>query len=355
MATQQHWQFHSADRFADFASVWDELNARSHGSVLLGATFVSLCLKYFSTGRERIALCHDVDGRLAAAAVLTRQNAIAWHTFQASQAPLGIWLQARDGDLLQLLNSLVRALGSTGLMTSLTQCDPYLYPVPLDQPYVRVDPYIETARITVAGTWDEYWLARGQNLRNNLRKAKRKAADAGLSIAVHRIDEPQRMAQIVGSYGDIEALSWKSELGTAVTRGNVQGRFYAELMQTLASIGRARAYVLELGGQTAALDLCVTDPEQLVILKTTYDTRFKEMSPAFILRESSFKALFDSGEIRRIEFYGKVMDWHRRWSDESRTLYHLSRYRSGLLRIAHERAKRLAAGTRRIVPAIEPD
>jgi hypothetical protein len=34
----------------------------------------------------------------------------------------------------------------------------------------------------------------------------------------------------------------------------------------------------------------------------------------------------------RIEFYGRLMDWHLRWTDEVRTLYHVVCHGSGLLR-----------------------
>jgi len=44
--------------------------------------------------------------------------------------------------------------------------------------------------------------------------------------------------------------------------------------------------------------------------------------------------LFDEGRITRVEFYGKAMEWHLRWTSDVRTLYHLNRYRwSGLKRL----------------------
>jgi hypothetical protein len=44
--------------------------------------------------------------------------------------------------------------------------------------------------------------------------------------------------------------------------------------------------------------------------------------------------LFALRRFKGLEFYGKVMEWHRRWSDEVRTLYHVNSYRwSGLRRL----------------------
>ena len=42
------------------------------------------------------------------------------------------------------------------------------------------------------------------------------------------------------------------------------------------------------------------------------------------MRQEIFKQLFDDGMLKRIEFYGKVMDWHTKWADEMRTIYHIN-------------------------------
>ena len=45
------------------------------------------------------------------------------------------------------------------------------------------------------------------------------------------------------------------------------------------------------------------------------------------MRQEAFKQLFDDGELKRIEFYGKAMEWHKSLSDELRTMYHINKYR----------------------------
>ena len=49
------------------------------------------------------------------------------------------------------------------------------------------------------------------------------------------------------------------------------------------------------------------------------------------MRHEYFEDVFDGGRVRRIEFYGKLMDWHTKWSHDSRTLYHLNSYQSALV------------------------
>jgi hypothetical protein len=75
-----------------------------------------------------------------------------------------------------------------------------------------------------------------------------------------------------------------------------------------------------------ATDLCVLDNNTLVILKTTYDETIETSSPAMLMRQEVFQSIFAEKSIRRIEFYGKVMDWHTKWSDHFRVMYHVNFY-----------------------------
>ena len=65
-----------------------------------------------------------------------------------------------------------------------------------------------------------------------------------------------------------------------------------------------------------------------MILKTTYDETIKTISPAFLMREESFRGLFEEQQLRHIEFFGKLMEWHTRWTDDVRTLFHINYFHS---------------------------
>ena len=53
------------------------------------------------------------------------------------------------------------------------------------------------------------------------------------------------------------------------------------------------------------------------------------------LRAVEFEALFNEGRFKRIEFFGRVMEWHTRWTDKSRALFHLTAYRWPWLKSLH--------------------
>jgi len=58
------------------------------------------------------------------------------------------------------------------------------------------------------------------------------------------------------------------------------------------------------------------------------------LSPTLLMREEACRSLFEGGRFKRLEFYGRVMEWHTRWTEEVRTMYHVNYYRwPGLARL----------------------
>ena len=67
------------------------------------------------------------------------------------------------------------------------------------------------------------------------------------------------------------------------------------------------------------------------------------------MREEAVQRLFDEGRFKRLEFYGRVMEWHLRWTDEVRTMYHVNYYRwPGLRRLHAMLEKRRNEGSKHV-------
>jgi len=145
----------------------------------------------------------------------------------------------------------------------------------------------------------------------------------------------------VEDYGRLESSGWKAGKGTAVSADNAQGRYYRAMLEALASRNAgsrisSSIYRYYFNEQLVAMDLCVEDAGSIVVLKTSYDESVpSNWSPTLLMREEATRALFDAGRFARIEFYGRVMDWHLRWTDEVRTMYHVNYYRWPGLRRLH--------------------
>ncbi|HEY0060984.1 MAG TPA: GNAT family N-acetyltransferase [Telluria sp.] len=321
------WTFIPASGFAGQAAAWRALHARCNASPMLAPEFVAPLLIEFGTGAELLGSCEH-DGRVVAMAVVTPQGKGRWSSFQPAQAPIGLWLQAPAVPLAPLLAALMADLPGVPLVFGLTQCDPDLLPRPAASNQLRTMDYIDTAKITLAGSFDDYWNARGKNLRSNLKKQRAKLDKDGVALRMQVSRDPQEMAAAVADYGRLESAGWKAGGGTAVNADNDQGRYYRAMLEGFCRRGAGSVYRYWFGAQLVAMDLCIEDSAQIIVLKTTYDESVpKSLSPTLLMREEACRALFDEGRFARLEFYGKVMEWHTRWTDEVRTLYHVNYYR----------------------------
>ncbi|HJU22252.1 MAG TPA: GNAT family N-acetyltransferase [Casimicrobiaceae bacterium] len=339
--TTARWRVYSPGEFPRFVSAWNALNDSQGGVCVLDAMFVASALDAFGDGRERLGVRSrgdDVD----AIGLFVPERLAAWRTFQPSQMPLGAFVARPGVDIDEALGSLLGALPGFALAVSLTQQDPALTPLPPTSGTLASMPYIETAWVAVDSSFDDYWAKRGKNLRTNVR---RQLARLDAEKTVHRLDVVRRadeVASAIADYGTLESAGWKAQGGTAVHGENAQGRFYRELFEDFCREGSGRIYRYCIGERIAAMDLCVEANGTLVILKTAYDEFFKAVSPASLMRFEYFRPLFDRREVRRIEFYGRLMEWHTRWTDEKRTLYHVNRYRGRYIRHAHRVANALS-------------
>lgn len=348
------WRLTAAAHTDDWAGDWRRLHQRAGSPVLLDLDFILPLLHQFGSGDELLASCEQ-QGVVVAMAVVTRHGRFAWATFQPAQAPVGLWLQAPASALEPLLDSLLRALPGAALTFGLTQCDPALLARPPSGARLDTFDYIDTARITMQGDFDAFWAARGKNLRANLKKQRARLDKEGVAVRLDVSRDAAAMAAAVADYGRLESAGWKARGGTAVHPDNDQGRFYRDMLEAMCRRGAGSVYRYWIGDRLAAMDLCVEDAGCVVVLKTSYDEQVAHgLSPALLMREEACRALFDGARLERIEFYGKVMEWHLRWTDEIRTMYHINYYRWQALRRLHAwRRGRAVSGARPIESTTE--
>jgi hypothetical protein len=324
------WTLYPAREFARHSGDWTRLHASlapTQASALLAAEFVAPLIEQFGRGDELLACLRD-GGTVCAMAIVHPSRRGAWSTFQPAQAPVGLWLQEDGRDTATLARGLLGALPGFPLLLALTQMDPMLVPRPAEGPCTRTLDYIDTARVTLAGSFEDYWNARGKNLRGNLKKQRARLEREGIATRMVIERAPEAMAQAVADYGRLETTGWKGNEGTAVSSENAQGRYYRAMLEAMAARAAASVYRYYFGEQLVAMDLCVEDGASIVVLKTAYDESVpSNLSPTLLMREEATRRLFDAGRFERLEFYGRVMEWHTRWTEEVRTLYHVNYYR----------------------------
>jgi CelD/BcsL family acetyltransferase involved in cellulose biosynthesis len=329
------WTILPIARFKDHAAHWDKLARRVAPVPFLESMFLEPALREFGNGNEKLAYLATGEHWHAAAIVGQKRFGI-WETFQASQLPLGAWVADNKFTLQQLTHSLTRSLPGFCAVLNITQQDPLFQARPADDPTLSTLDYIDTAWIDIDQTFDDYWNARGKNLRANVRKQHNKLQADGIDARLECITHPEHVAQAIEEYGRLESTGWKGKDGTAVHPGNAQGRFYRQMLENFCKAGRGRIYRYSFDGNAVAMDLCIETEGTIVILKTAYDETFKAVSPGTLMRYDEFGELYKGGKLKRIEFYGKVMEWHTRWTDNKRALHHTTKYRWKLLARGHK-------------------
>ena len=326
------WEFVSArDQFSSLSTRWDALNLASDNHVLLDSKFVSGLIDRFATPDVLVAIHHDTER--PAMAIVYRVRAGFWEVFTPSQSPLGLALFPRREGSGELARALMNALPGYPIQLAIMSQDPEhspWFPLEENSPLEQVE-YMQTGRVRLEGTFEGYWENRSSNLRHNLSRQRRRLKEQGrtLELVVHC--EPDAMAGCIREYGRLESAGWKAELGTAIEENNAQGRFYRDVFQRFACSGEALVYQLLLDGKVVATDLCLFRNGMLVVLKTTYDETVKPVSAALLMREDIMRRLYLDGRFETVEFYGRALDWHTKWTNDFRPMYHLNCHRNAVV------------------------
>lgn len=334
-----NWTFlPAAASFAELRTEWDCVNASQSNHLLLHSDFVEPLLRYF--GGPEIVLSIRRHCR-PALALLRRNRTGIWSSFQPSQAPVGMILFERDNAGEQI-RDLLRCVPGCALQLSVLHQDPdySAWPRSAAASDLEAVDYIDTARITIGTTFEEYWKTRSSNLRHNISRQQRRLLEAGRRLELLVRTGADDVAASIVAHSRLELEGWKSQTGTAIGAENVQGFFYTEMLERFSCRNETLIFQLLLDGKVIASELCLKRDGILIILKTAYDEAQKSLSPGLLLQYYQLQWAFDCQSIRVIEFYGRVMDWHRKFTDEIRTMYHLNCYRYGWLPIMRQFVRR---------------
>lgn len=318
--------------------IWDRIVEVAQYPAFMQSRFVTSAVASFGCPNGRLFLGRDGE-RFVAGAVLMPIGIGRWSTFQPAQLPLGAYVTIRELSLQDAMPSLIRQLPGTVLSVAITQQDPDIVLRPIGDNRLEVVDYATTGRVDVTGTYEQFWAARGKNLRQNLGKQQRRLETIEGPIEFEVLNDSTGVDEAFVQFATLESGGWKASGGTAVDLNTVQGAFYRTVLSEFASSGDGFALRLSVRGRAVAIDLGVADARCAVLLKTTYDENYKAYSPAQLLHQRAFEHFFRSGGISRVEFYGRMLEWHTRWTEQSRTLFHVNYYRKPIVRSARNGLK----------------
>jgi hypothetical protein len=311
--------------FRNYASEWDKLVNRWYRVPILSAKFVESCIEYFASDDVMIGAAVD-NGNVAAFIFLKPHKLGTLQTWEPSQAPLGLFVFDPDWPLNDFFGALFSQFRAR-FMIGVTQQDPLFVNASKFPDTAEPIPYIDTPWIDCETSFDSYWQSLGKNIKRNTRKDLNKLKAQEISPRLEIITKPELVAEAIRMYGLLETGGWKGNENSAVAADNKQGQFYRSILEKFCRDGNGYIFQYFYGDELAASDFGIANDQCIVILKTTYRQTSRDTSPAQLLRYAYFPYLFERFSGGRIEFYGRAIDWHARWTRQTRRLYHINVYR----------------------------
>lgn len=169
-------------------------------------------------------------------------------------------------------------------------------------------PYVE-----ISSTWEEYWAARSNGTRNNVRRAGRLLAEQG-EVGYRLIDGTEGLDKHLEQGFAIEASGWKSTQKTAIISRPETERFYRDIANWAASRGEARLAFLTIDGDPIAFNLSLEARGRHYLLKIGHLEEFGRASPGTALTAWMLESCFERG-MERYEFLGGPDQYKMRWAD----------------------------------------
>jgi CelD/BcsL family acetyltransferase involved in cellulose biosynthesis len=173
--------------------------------------------------------------------------------------------------------------------------------------------------IRLGDAWTEVGGGLNSRRRADLRRAQRRAEEAGEVTVDFLSPEPADVPALLDEAFAVEDRSWKAGAGTSLIRDELRGRFFRRYSDEAARRGQLRLDFLRIGGETAAMQLGIEWRNRMWLLKIGFDDTFARASPGMILLAHAVTDAARRG-LTCYELLGGAEAWARAWTDEFRPM-----------------------------------
>lgn len=169
----------------------------------------------------------------------------------------------------------------------------------------------------INGSWEEYIAKKSKKFRYKIRK-REKDLFASSEAAICWFESPQESIKLLADVLKIEAASWKVNADMDITGRPIELRYHERLLPMMGRESLLFANILYIQGEPAAYNLCYRWNQRLGQIKTSFDDKFRELSPGALVLESALRRAFNDG-YHEFDFLGDVMRHKMAWSTHSRS------------------------------------
>jgi CelD/BcsL family acetyltransferase involved in cellulose biosynthesis len=302
------------------AAEWDLLADRCRAVPFVRPGWIKAWWRAFGTGALEVVATRR-DGRLVALVPLFRRRGSLNSTTNFHSHFFG--LLAEDADAARALastvvDSAVRRV-AVGFLDSespdlaeLEDAGKATHRRVLTRTLAR-PPYLD-----IHGTWAEYERGLSRNLRTDVRRCRRRLAEAGRP-SFEMEDGSAGLDELLREGFRLEAAGWKAARGTAILSRPETEQFYRDVASWAAERGWLRLAFLRLDGRAVAFHYGVEHGRTYYPLKGGYDPRYGEFSPGKLIIHSTLSWAFSTG-LARYEFLGGEAQYKHAWATASREI-----------------------------------
>jgi hypothetical protein len=159
--------------------------------------------------------------------------------------------------------------------------------------------------IRLDASWKDPLARFSSRRRSDFRRMQRRAEAMGPVTVEILSPAPDQVHEVLDRAFAVEAMSWKSRNGTAITQTAAQASFLKHYGRLAAGDGRLKVAFLHIGEQIAAMQIMVEEHNALWLLKIGYDEHFAKASPGALLMFEVIRDAAGRG-LDRVEFLGKA-------------------------------------------------
>jgi CelD/BcsL family acetyltransferase involved in cellulose biosynthesis len=227
--------------------------------------------------------------------------------------------------------------------------------------YVHLREVVGCPTMALGEQWQEPGGGLSSSRRSALRRARRKAEQAGEITTELAQPAPAEVDALLDEAFAVEARSWKGRAGTAVSLDPRLDRFYRRYAHALAERQALRVELLRIDGTAVAMQVAVEWQARIWLLKIGFDEAHAASSPGqLLLAESVADAA--RRELAGYELLGTPAGWTEPWAPELRDCVSVVAYPPGAAsavslggaaaRVAVKRARSQAGATLRAAERI---
>jgi CelD/BcsL family acetyltransferase involved in cellulose biosynthesis len=162
-------------------------------------------------------------------------------------------------------------------------------------------------------SWSQFEAGISASRRASLRRAKRRAEEAG-SVSFEILSpHPGKLGTLLEEILRVEAAGWKGRDKTAILSDERIRRFFNHYSVEAARLGILRFCFMKIDSKVVAVQIAIEHSNRFWVLKIGYDEGWARCSPGMLLMHETIRYAFERG-LESYEFLGSDQPWLHIWA-----------------------------------------